>query len=283
MAYDDTKINWDYCQSNSEKILAEGLYHFHTDDSKKNCDISGNYLIKYAGIPYYIGEAEDISKRLKTQFSLNQSTFYKNYLKYCSISNEVKPLNIEEFQVQFIETKIGRKEIEEFGIVNLPTILNKFQKGKRKKTEPAKSYKLWEDVQNNNTNLFLEGEELFLNQNPIAWNKAIIPKSPGVYRVLDVDKQLIYIGESSNINTRYITHSNSKNTYFSALRRHIATEKLGLELINKRKLTEENESKVNKYLSQCKIDYMKMMFGRYEFEKFLIKKHSPKLNRKDNK
>ena len=82
MAYDDTKINWDYCQSNSEKILAEGLYHFHTDDSKKNCDISGNYLIKYAGIPYYIGEAEDISKRLKTQFSLNQSTFYKNYRNY---------------------------------------------------------------------------------------------------------------------------------------------------------------------------------------------------------
>lgn len=277
------KIDWNYCQLNSEAILAEGLNYLSTSENKIPCYASGNYLILHSGKPYYIGEAEDISRRLKTQFAQKDSTFYKNYLKYCSTLNQEEPLNIEEFQAKFIETNIGRKEMEEFGIVNLPTILNKFQKGKREKREFAEKYDIWDSVQHKSANLFIEAEKLFLNQSLTAWNEADIPASPGVYRVLDADKKLIYIGESSNISTRYITHSNSKNTYFSALRRHIATGKLGLELINKRRLTEENESKVNKYLSQCSIDYMRVPFGRYEFEKFLIKKHSPILNRKDNK
>jgi len=274
-------FNWDYCQLNSEEILAEGLYHLFNSESKTPCHNSGNYLILHAGIPYYIGEGEDISKRLKTQFTTKGSTFYKNYIEYCSKLNQKELLNIEEFQVRFIETNMGRKEIEEFGIVNLPTILNKFQKEKRQKKEFTGICEHWNDIQNNNTNLFLEGEDLFFNQIPIPWDEAIIPVSPGLYRVLDVDKQLIYIGESSDINARYTTHS--KDTYFSALRRHIATDILGFELISKRKLTKENDDSVNKYLGQCSIDYMRVPFGRYEFEKFLIKKHLPTLNRKDNK
>lgn len=165
--------------------------------------------------------------------------------------------------------------------MNLPTILNKFQKEKRQKREYAGICKLWEDIQLNGTALFLEGEDVFLSQTPITWYDAKIPNSPGVYRVLDSDGRLIYIGESSDIKIRYNTHSNV--TYFSALRRHIATDVLDLELLEKRRLTKQDNEYVDKYLSQCSIDYMPVQFGRYEFEKFLIKKHSPFLNKKDNK
>ena len=201
------KLNWEYCQSNSEEILAEGIYHLRNYDQSIPISTSGNYLILHSGKPYYIGEAEDISKRLKTQFSEKTSTFYKNYITYSSALSEMEPLSIDDFQVGCIETKIGRKEIEEFGIVNLPTILNRFQKGKRKKRQIAKTYETWEGIQCNDLELFKQGEELFMNQSPDAWNDANIPVSPGVYRVLDADQKLIYIGESSNINTRYITVS----------------------------------------------------------------------------
>ena len=276
------KINWDYCQLNSEEILAEGLYHLCTSENKAPCHKPGNYLILHLDKPYYIGEAEDIFKRLKTQFAEKRSTFYGNYIKHCLKINQKELVDINNFRVVFIETQIGRKEIEEFGIVNLPTILNRFQKGKRKKKESAKTYELWKEVQNDNADFFTEGENLFLNQIPIPWNKAIIPNSPGIYRVLNVDGKLIYIGESSNIKERYVKQHN-KDTYSSALRRHIATEILGLQLIDGRRLLKENDDSVDEYLSKCSIAYMKVLFGRFELEKFLIENHSPLLNIKDNK
>jgi predicted GIY-YIG superfamily endonuclease len=271
-------LSWNYCQSNSEGVLAEGIYCLRNSSKKEPCYNAGNYLILHFGKPYYIGEAENVAKRLKTQFSLTSSTFYKNYLKYSALDSE--HLGINEFQANFIETLIGRKEIEDFGIVNLPTILNKFQKGKREKRAIARNFEIWGGIQENSREIFSEGEELFFSQNTTSWQSANIMPKPGVYRVLDADMRLIYIGESSNVEIRYMTHS--KDTYFSALRRHIATEILEFELINKRKLTKRNDDLVNKYLSECNIAYMNVSFGRYEFEKYLIRKYAPVLNKKDN-
>lgn len=279
------RINWDYCQSNAEDILAEGLSNLIT--SKINnlnditCKNSGNYLITHSGISYYIGEAKDILKRLKQQFNPGNSTFYKNYLEYISKSPPYKVLTIDDFSIQYIETKIGRKEIEEFGIVNLPTILNKFQQGKRKKQELPSRSKSWDYIRDNKLKILNEGEQLFFNKKHVHWNKANIPSSPGIYYVLNPKMQLIYIGESSDINNRYNAHS--KKTYFSALRRNIATDVLGFKFIGRKKLTEDNDYSVTQYLSDCKICYMNVQFGRYELEEYLIKKHSPLLNRKDNK
>ena len=97
--------------------------------------------------------------------------------------------------------------------------------------------------------------------------------------------ELIYIGESSNINERFKTHSG--RTYFSALRRHIGTEILKFELQEikgkKRYFSETEDRKVTEFLKTCKATLFPVAFGRYELEEYLIKKHRPLLNRKDNK
>lgn len=282
------KINWTYCQENSNEILADGILQL------KSCNICnpltieykdfGNYLISYKDKPYYIGEAKDISARLKQQFKIKTSTFFSNFQKLVKTNHNIRQINIENFSARFMLTNIGRKEIEDFGIVNLATPLNKFQIGKRLKIELIKQNGLWEEVQELKENLLLQGEEILFKQKFSSWFDSNIEPSAGLYIVKDKSK-IIYIGESSDISERHKTHSST--TYFSALRRHIATEILGYELREKngkKKYLHENEDKkVTDYLRGTTATFYPVNFGRYEFEEYLIKKHRPLLNRKDNK
>lgn len=43
------------------------------------------------------------------------------------------------------------------------------------------------------------------------------------------------------------------------------------------------DKKVTEFLRTCKSTVFPVAFGRYELEEYLIKKHRPLLNRKDNK
>lgn len=94
----------------------------------------GNYLISDKNnIWNSTGEAKSLSKRLKQHSKEKTSTFYKNYLKLeKQKGNQKGLLKISDFEVRKIKAEIGRKELEEFGIVNIPANLNKFQLGKRK-------------------------------------------------------------------------------------------------------------------------------------------------------
>jgi len=118
-----------------------------------------------------------------------------------------------------------------------------------------------------------------------AWFDCDVKIVSGLYLVKDKKDELIYIGESSNIYDRYCTHSG--RTYFSALRRHIGTDVFRYNLIEingkKRYFNEKEDIEITKYLKQCKAVFFPVYFGRYEIEEFMIKKHKPLLNRKDNK
>ena len=133
--------------------------------------------------------------------------------------------------------------------------------------------------------LLAGGEQELLMLDPIPWFEANIPNNAGLYHVEHGDNGLIYIGESSNIKERYDTHSGT--TYFSALRRHIGTDVLEFELQarngKKRYFAESEDKEINKYLHNCKIKAMKVNFGRFELEEYLIRKYRPLLNRKENK
>ena len=87
------------------------------------------------------------------------------------------------------------------------------------------------------------------------------------------------------IKERYNSHSGV--TYFSALRRHIGTDVLEFELQarngKKRYFAESEDKEINIYLHNCKIKAMKVNFGRFELEEYLIRKYRPLLNRKENK
>lgn len=283
------KINWKFIQQNSDSILADGLWQLIKRPFESCSDIThndfGNYLISYDEKSYYIGEAKDICKRLKQQFNPKISTFYKNYQKHLTNNKDLNAVPIDGFKIQHISTQLGRKEVEEFGIVNLPTIINSFQLEKRNKYVISYNNGIWNEIQKLKNELLEEGEIEILKSQFKGWSENLVDSNPGLYIVKDKDDQLIYIGESSDISKRYLTHSNT--TYFSALRRHIATEILSFELKEKngkrKYLTEVEESSVTLFLRNCKAVFYSSNLGRCELEEYLIKKHKPLLNRKGNK
>ena len=282
------ELNWTYCQDNSDKILADGILTLKDCNTCRPLDISfsdfGNYLISYSDKPYYIGEARDIKARIKQQFKPTTSTFFKNFQKLLKTNQTVRPIPIDNFAIRFMPTEIGRKEIEDFGIVNLATPLNKFQIGKRQKIELKKQNGLWNKVQKQKAELLKQGEEEVFRQKFSNWFDCNVKSTAGLYIVKDKAKKIIYIGESSIISERHLTHSGT--TYFSALRRHIGTDILGYDLKEKngkkKYFTDSEDKNVNEFLRTTTAMFHPVTFGRYELEEYLIKKHRPLLNRKDN-
>lgn len=234
----------------------------------------------------YIGESKNLAKRLKQHGRASTSTFYKNYVKLVKANADVpQELPIADFRVRTILTRIGRKELEEFGIVNLPANLNKFQLGKRSKGQSDIEEGLWESVQAESQHFLEEGELQLERAEQTKWFEAIMPPRPGLYWVESKKLGLIYIGESSNLLDRWKTHS--AHTYFSALRRHIGENILRFELQTRKKkkryFSEHEDAHVTDFLKGVSVRFLPIQFGRYELEEHLIKGHNPLLNRKGNK
>jgi len=239
----------------------------------------GNYLISLRGESYYIGEAKDLSSRIRKQFRPRTSTFYKAYETPASSAK----VQIDSFRVQHIETEVGRKELEEFGIVNIPRRLNSFQLSKRERVAKATTDALWLEIQGHREELLLQGERLLWARPRIPWYEASVPHAPGVYAVFSGgSNEVLYVGESSDIGKRHETHSG--RTYFSALRRHIGTDILGFTLKvvkgRARYFSADEDAKVDAFLKGCQVLFLPVSFGRVELEEFLIMKHRPVLNRK---
>lgn len=281
-------MNWKYCQKNSDSILSSGLFQL-LDQRKKTltseCDSCyGNYFITDKHEKWtYTGEAKILSKRVKQHSKERSSTFFKNYLRHSKSSGN--QLQLDDFYLKTIPTSIGRKELEEFAIVNIPTNLNKFQIGKRNLYENNPSRDLWKKVQDNHLKIIAQGEKELESMNSYKWFDAKIDSTAGLYIVEHKTKGLIYIGESSNIQKRYLTHS--RKTYFSALRRNLGENLLGFQLQTikgkKRYFTEKEDLKITEFLKHCSIKPFPITLGRFELEEALIRKYKPYLNRKENK
>jgi len=160
-----TKINWKSCQNNSDLILASGL-ELLTKKAKTTFEDYypseyGNYLISgKTNKCKYIGEAKSLSNRLKQHSRERTSTFYKNYNRaQKDFYNLPKGLKINDFQICTLLVNIGRKEIEEFGIVNIPANLNRSQKGKRQKYSGGTDHNIWNEIQSNLNLLLEQGEK----------------------------------------------------------------------------------------------------------------------------
>jgi len=277
------KLNWEYYQKNANAILSDGLFVLKQIILTKNEEAlsinAGNYLISLCGKPpYYIGQAKNVKKRAKQEFNLKYSTFYKGLRENTRRHEGFSNLEIGDFHIQAIETRIGRKELEEFGIVNLPAVLNKFHIDKRPRMEIDISKGVWKIVQETSEEVLSEGEKLLFQGRPVGWFDATIPITPGIYYVLYKAGEMIYIGESSDINERHSTHTGT--TYFSALRRHIGTDMLGFKFVGKKKFSDKDDAAVTNFLRNCKICFMPVEFGRLELEEKLIKSYNPTLNRK---
>ncbi len=283
-----TKINWAYCQKNSDLTLASGLNLLQEDTIKDfNSEFSedyGNYLISDKSKKWnYIGETKNIFTRVEQHSKEKNYTFYKNYKKLekdCyNYPKYPKGLKISQFEIRTINTKIGRKELEEFGIVNVPAVLNKKQKGKRNIFKQKVDAEIWNEAQSNFHSILEQGEEKLIGLRSYNWFQAQIPSTAGLYWVENKSKGLIYIGESSDIHKRCVSHS--RDTYFSALRRHIGEDILGFKLREKRRFSESEDEKITDFLTnECLIKPFPINYGRCELEEYLIREYNPLLNKR---
>lgn len=283
--------NPEYCFSNYQCVLYSGFQQILESpfiDAFGTLPIyQGNYLINNNDL-FYAGEAENISARIKQQFSIKTSTFFRNYLKdYINGT-----LAISDFKLRILQTKFGRNELEEFCITNLPAKLNKSQLEKQTRYICEPDPDCWEWVQSNQNECLKYLEDMFDKHLFQPWEKAVIYPGGGVYQVIHSTDGIIYIGESSDIKERFKQHSGE--TRKSAFRRSIATQLFGFKLKTKGELGkitnekkrmyvfESEDREINQYLSDCIIKSMNISLGRFEFEKHLIKKLKPRLNIKDN-
>lgn len=285
-------FTWDDLQDNADSILYEGLHKLiskpHCDFTGKYAEDQGNYIISYQENPLYIGEADNLDKRLREHY--RGSTFFKNYHQHGQKLNLPLDLTMNHFKHQHMKVSFGRKDLEEFGMVNLPAPLNKFQTDKRAIFIPKHQTFLWEVAQETALGLLKQGEEKLFSERPLPWDRSNICQGAGVYLIFDPKGSLIYVGESTSVAERYKTHSNK--TRFSAFRRHVATniflftlktkEEMGFKSSDSKKafLTKKEDEEINKFISQCKFISMPVHFGRLELEAQIIKNHSPLLNRK---
>lgn len=275
-------FSWDYCQRHSDHLLSSGLAALISSDYVMPLEVSeigaGVYLMTLSGNPVYIGEAKNLRSRLKQQFTPKTSTFYKNY----SQSHDGSPPEpIAAFKLQILRTSIGRKELEEFGIVNLATPLNRFHRDKRRRVDMSDAaISDWDAVQSNSSYILNDGDSILHAQPTARWASSTPVEKPGMYLVYNPDETLIYIGESSNIQERHMTHSG--RTYFSALRRNIGRDIFGFEYVpgKKKQFHPEHDAQVSSFLNSCLMSSMAIEFGRLELEEHLIQRLQPVLNRK---
>jgi hypothetical protein len=274
------KIDWAYIQAASEDVLCDGFEALKARPFLKAAAAQDegpcNYLISLGGEARYIGEGQNGQARLRQQFREGSSTFYKSYLKKTEGRQHAA---ISDFDVQVCVTRLGRKEMEEFGIVHLVDRLDKSRRDKREAS--AETTGLWDIAQAQHARLLKEGAETVMASATCSWFDCAPPSRPGLYLVQHKG-QVIYVGESSDLSARHETHS--EDTYFSALRRHIGVELLGCELQDvggrKRYFTDDHDWRVTRFLTDCEALFVPVAFGRYELEDRLIKQLLPVLNRK---
>lgn len=276
-------LDWGTVQEYADAFLAQGIFALRNlpivDPGAVRTADPGNYLLSLVDRALYIGEGGELGPRLKQQFNARTSTFYKNYMK----TKQAAPAPITAFTLQSMTTWLGRKEIEDFGIANIPTPLNRFQLDKRPVREPATSSEAWSRVQDARDELLPQGEARFWSSQRAPMLTALVPPSPGIYALwTGSPPHVIYIGESSDLRARHKTHCTQ--TYFSALRRNIGTGVLGFELREirgkRRYFTDDDNQRLNEFLSSCQYQYMKVALGRLELEERLIRHETPEANRK---
>lgn len=282
-------VSWEWCQENSDMLLSCGINQLLKSGkhrwSEVHTDGPGVYLFNDDKKHLYIGESLVIGNRVHQHCEGGtRSTFLKNLADHLGVAKEsdsIAELLHEvksKINIQALWVDISRKELEEFGIVNLSTILNRFHKGKRQKvTFDCMDESLWDTVQDSAIELIEQGANVFENLPQSKWLEANPSSKAGLYKVLR-EGELIYIGESTNIAERYKAHSNT--TYFSALRRSVGTKLFNFEYIGKKKFMDSDDNKITNFLLDCHYASIPIGFGRRELEEYLIRDLQPTLNSK---
>lgn len=111
--------------------------------------------------------------------------------------------------------------------------------------------------------MFEQKEKELLNIPRLAWKDMHrLPKTNGVY-MIHFAEQILYIGESKNIWDRFWKHHRTGNA--SSFRTNMIKAKVDSTI-----------------LENCTIQYVQLLYGRKEFEEYLIEKYKPIFNKVGN-
>lgn len=112
------------------------------------------------------------------------------------------------------------------------------------------------------------------------WSSTL-PKLPGIYAVWNRNNQIVYVGETSNLQERM---NDLKDTRHHTLRRSVGHMEFSREpdfhrANSKIKFSPRIEEMVTDYFkANLSLTYCATKIGRKEFEEYLMKKYKPKYN-----
>ena len=228
-------ISWKNIQIESAGILDQGLKTLYSLNSLSELsnipDIAGNYMIFENNKPIYIGQSQHVPNRMRQHLSSKK-------FKDREISFTLLPVNL------------GRKEIEEYGILQF----------KNNKAIP------WKDaILSNSPGVYL----LYKNTDILYIGEGIslsgrYAMHVGQTRMSVLRRKIATRKLGFSLKTKqelgYDTSKDSKRSFLSNL----------------------EDVEVSKYLDDCTLKFMEVDFGRLELESQLIHLFKPELNSKNN-
>ena len=134
--------------------------------------------------------------------------------------------------------------------------------------------------------IFLKTEKELLNSNRLKfkkskdWRNENIPNEPGIYAIFNEKDELMYIGESGNINARMDEINRTVNHSF---RKQLGAKMFG-GIKSKKKFKDNVEKELNEYFDKyIYLSFLPVNWGRLEIETYLIDKHQDKLYNSEKK
>ena len=233
----------------------------------------------------YVGQAADVQKRLGTHLSLGKKGLPRRFAEKGGLDGTIDAQAIarhlrSEPRVRLLETRFGRKELEEFLMVTPGARLNLAHRKRYQKHKIADlpSPKAWIGCQRTAVGILSISRQHCEDLTRSEWENAQPPSAAGIYLVWR-HGELVYLGQSHNLKERYDTHST--RTRFSALRRSIGTVRLSHTFVPGKKwhFIETADEDVNQFLRSCKYACLPIALGRLEIEELLISKMTPQLNK----
>ena len=276
------RLSWSEVQEYADGILAAGLRHLLAQPRLPwrplRMSQAGVYVFSDGETTGYVGESTSVSWRVGQHLKSNSRLMES--LRSAGMADPVTHAAMA-LEVQAIPVSIGRLELEEIGIACLHPTFNLMRRASRS----AYSYDdadvaLWLRVEEDFAPLLREGAQMAAEVQGVTWSEMRPPPGAGLYFLRDKDGAMLYVGESDALAERLGTHR-GPSSYFSALRRHVGTELLGLAFApdRVRGFSPSDESSISDFLSSCTVAVVPLAFGRWELERHLVQKHRPLLNR----
>ena len=271
-------LSWPNLQHHADAVLASGLKDLVTQRAGAwgSASLHGPGVYAFAdGVEtVYVGESTSVSWRIGQHRGPALSL-----IASLAASGVMDPA--ARIQIRSLAADVGRLELEEFAIACLRPSLNRM----RRRSRTALVYEtaspdLWRAVQVDAGSLLRAGVRAALKVPPARWKSMQPPPGSGLYVLRNANDQPLYVGESDAVGERLRTHAGSRS-YFSALRRHVGIDLLGLAFAPnvKRGFSPADEASISAFLATCSIAILPLALGRWELERELVHELRPTLNR----